>query len=69
MIKGLYVAGKTGTAQSSRNKEPHAWFVGYVIGEKKNLSFCVFIEHGGSSQNSTLIARQLLLRMQKEKIL
>ena len=68
-IKGLYVAGKTGTAQSSRKKEHHAWFVGYVVGKKNNLSFCVFLEHGGSSHNSTLIARQLLLRMQKDKIL
>ena len=68
-IEGLYVAGKTGTAQSSRNKEHHAWFIGNVISKRKNLSFCVFLEHGGSSQNSTLIARQLLLLMQKEELL
>lgn len=68
-INGLYVAGKTGTAQSSGNKDHHSWFVGYVVGEKKKLSFCVFLEHGGSSHNSTLIARQLLLRMQKNEIL
>ncbi|MBU0467937.1 MAG: penicillin-binding protein 2 [Candidatus Omnitrophica bacterium] len=68
-IEGLYVAGKTGTAQSSRNKEHHAWFIGYVIGEKRKLSFCVFLEHGGSSQNSTLITRQLLLLMQKDDLL
>ncbi|MBU4333249.1 MAG: penicillin-binding protein 2 [Candidatus Omnitrophica bacterium] len=45
-IEGLYVAGKTGTAQSSRNKEHHAWFIGYVIGEKRKLSFCVFLNMG-----------------------
>ncbi len=67
-IEGLHVAGKTGTAQSTAGKEHHAWFVGYVKG-KKNLAFCVFLEHGGSSSNACVIARDLLLKMREKEIL
>lgn len=67
-IEGLYIAGKTGTAQSSGKKENHAWFVGYVKG-KKNIAFCVFLEHGGSSYNACVTARDLLLEMQGKGIL
>jgi cell division protein FtsI/penicillin-binding protein 2 len=63
------VAGKTGTAQASGTKDDHAWFVGYVHSAKKNIAFCVFLEHGGSSQNACLVSRQLLLNMKKEEIL
>jgi len=65
----LFVAGKTGTAQTSGNKKSHAWFVGYAKGLKKKVAFCVFLEHGGSSYNACLLARQLLLGMQKMEIL
>ncbi len=68
-ISNLYVAGKTGTAQSSGNQENHAWFVGYVKGEHRNVSFCVFLEHGGSSHNAVLLSRELLVYMQSEEIL
>ena len=67
-VEGLYVAGKTGTAQSSGKKENHAWLVGYVKG-KKNISFCVFLEHGGSSYNACVIARDLLLDLRGKGIL
>jgi peptidoglycan glycosyltransferase len=59
----LFIAGKTGTAQSSSNKEHHAWFVGYAKGKNKNIAFCFFLEHGGSSHNAVAIARKLLLRL------
>ena len=65
----LYVAGKTGTAQTSGEKDSHAWFVGYAKGKNKNIAFCVFLEHGGSSQNACLVARELLLGMQAKKVL
>jgi len=63
------VAGKTGTAQTSGEKEDHAWFVGFVQSTKKNIAFCVFLEHGGSSQNACLVSKKLLLRMKNEEIL
>ncbi|MFT5170195.1 MAG: penicillin-binding protein 2 [Candidatus Omnitrophota bacterium] len=68
-LKDLYVAGKTGTAQSSPGKEHHAWFVGFVNNDKMNFAFCIFLEHGGSSHNATLLARQLLMEMKETKFL
>ncbi|MGE0268989.1 MAG: penicillin-binding protein 2 [Candidatus Omnitrophota bacterium] len=65
----LFIAGKTGTAQSSRNKEHHAWFVGYAKGKNRNIAFCVFLEHGGSSHNAVAIARKLLIRMSEEGLI
>jgi penicillin-binding protein 2 len=68
-ISGLHISGKTGTAQSSAQKDHHAWFVGYVKTDKIKLAFCVFLEHGGSSHNAVVIAQDLLLRMKDKGIL
>jgi penicillin-binding protein 2 len=68
-IDQLYVAGKTGTAQTSGEKEDHAWFIGYVKNAKKNIAFCVFLEHGGSSQNACLVSKQFLLSMKEKELL
>ncbi|VAX37725.1 Peptidoglycan D,D-transpeptidase MrdA [hydrothermal vent metagenome] len=68
-LNEIYVAGKTGTAQSSKDKEHHSWFVGYAKGEVRNIVFCIFLEHGGSSHNAVLLTRQLLLKMKQEKML
>jgi len=65
----LLVAGKTGTAQSSGWKEDHSWFVGYVRGAKKNIAFCVFLEHGGSSQNACLVSKQFLLSLKSKDLI
>jgi len=59
----LYVAGKTGTAQSAPNKEHHAWFVGYARGEIRSFAFAVFLEYGGSSHNATELGREMLEKM------
>jgi len=68
-LEQLYIAGKTGTAQTSGGKEDHAWFVGYVKDARKNITFCVFLEHGGSSVNATVVSRNLLLSMKEQKLL
>jgi len=65
----LFVAGKTGTAQSSHGRDHHAWFVGYAKGKQRNIAFCVFLEHGGSSHNATPLARDLLQRMVEAELL
>lgn len=64
-LKEVFVAGKTGTAQTVKDKDHHAWFVGYAKGEKRNIAFCVFLEHGGASLNACLLAKDLLLGMFK----
>jgi len=44
------VAGKTGTAEySSDKKKSHAWFTGYVSGDKPDLVVCILVESAGSS--------------------
>ena len=68
-LEGVYVAGKTGTAQSSPNKKHHAWFVGYVKSSKRNFVICVFLEHGGSSHNATLLGRKLFVEMKDRNML
>jgi len=68
-IPGLDIYGKTGTAQSVRNKPDHSWFVGYTKSPKMGIAFCVFLEYGGSSENSVRIARDLLLKLQSLNII
>lgn len=68
-IEGLKIAGKTGTAQSSDRKENHAWFVGYARGPVRNIAFCVFLEHGGSSYNACVLSKELLLKMRELRLL
>ncbi len=68
-IPGLFISGKTGTAQSSRPGEHHAWFAGYCLTNKAKLAFCVFLEFGGSSHNACEIAHDLLVRIQEAQIL
>jgi cell division protein FtsI/penicillin-binding protein 2 len=68
-MEDLTVAGKTGTAQTSGGRKSHAWFVGYTTSGKTKIAFCIFLEHGGSSYNACLIARDLLTRMKKANIL
>ncbi len=68
-LRELYVAGKTGTAQTSGGQADHAWFVGYAKGDIRNIAFCVFLEHGGSSYNAVLLSRQLLLKLKQAKVL
>ena len=68
-VRGLDIYGKTGTAQSTRDKPNHAWFVGYTRTPKAGIAFCVFLEYGGSSENSVKIAHDLLLKLQSLQII
>jgi len=40
------MAGKTGTAQWSTQKEPHAWFIGFAPYENPELSISILVEEG-----------------------
>lgn len=68
-IEGLDAAGKTGTAQTTKGKDTHAWFAGYTTRGKTRLAFCVFLEYGGSSYHAVVATREILLRMQAEDII
>ena len=60
---GIYrVAGKTGTAETGREKDNHAWFVGYVPYDKPKYCFVILVEHtpGHSAEITGPVARELM---------
>jgi penicillin-binding protein 2 len=59
-IKGLAVAGKTGTAQNPQG-ETHAWFIGFAPYENPEVCITVFLENGGGGGEAAApIARAML---------
>jgi len=55
------VAGKTGTAQWSSKKPPHAWFTGFAPYDNPEVVITVLVEQGGEgSQVAVPIAREVL---------
>ena len=54
-------AGKTGTAQWSSQKDPHAWFSGFAPYDDPEISFVILVEEGGEgSEVSVPIAFDIL---------
>ena len=68
-MSNILVLGKTGTAQTSQGKRHHSWFVGFCPETNQKIAFCVLLEHGGSSYYACRVAKKLLTRMRKEKII
>jgi len=61
-VPGVSVFAKTGTAQSGKGLDPHAWFVGYAEFSNQKISFAVFQEFGGhGGDNPAKIAKQIIL--------
>lgn len=53
-------AGKTGSAEFDKNKETHAWFVGYAPADDPKIAVSVIVEEGGSGGHTAApIARAL----------
>ncbi|HWS58739.1 MAG TPA: penicillin-binding transpeptidase domain-containing protein [Actinotalea sp.] len=48
-ISGVTVAGKTGTAQTTDDAAPHAWFTGFAPAEAPRVAVAVIVENGGSA--------------------
>lgn len=46
-IPGVAVAGKTGTAQTTADAAPHAWFVAFAPAVNPTVAVAVVVEHGG----------------------
>ncbi len=44
-ISGVTIGGKTGTAETTKDRAPYAWFVGFA--ENPNVAIAVFIEDAG----------------------
>jgi penicillin-binding protein 2 len=66
-IPGLEIYGKTGTAQAAAGKADHSWFAGAVKSVKSRFIFVVFLDHGGSSANAGLAAKNMLETLQMEE--
>lgn len=47
-IRGVEVAGKTGTAQTTTEAAPHAWFVGFAPADDPQVVVAVLVENGGN---------------------
>lgn len=47
----LAVCAKSGTAEVGGDKQPHAWFTGFIDDESCPLAFVVLVENGGSGAN------------------
>ena len=49
-VKGVTVAGKTGSAESTMKGKPvtHAWFTGFITNRAYPYAVCVMVEEGGS---------------------
>ena len=45
-VKGISVAGKTGTAQNPHGGD-HAWFIGFAPAENPRIAICVLVENAG----------------------
>lgn len=53
-------AGKTGSAEFDKNKESHAWFVGYAPAESPQIAVSILVEEGGSGgREAAPIARAI----------
>jgi peptidoglycan glycosyltransferase len=51
-IPGMKVAGKTGTAQTSADRNPYAWFVSFAPAENPRVAVAVLIEDAGVSRDA-----------------
>jgi peptidoglycan glycosyltransferase len=52
-IPGIQVAGKTGTAETTPDERPHAWFIAFAPADNPQYAISVLVEHGGSSEAET----------------
>jgi len=60
-VLSVTAAGKTGTAQWSSKKSPHAWFIGFAPYENPQLAITVLVEEGvEGSTMAAPIARDIL---------
>lgn len=60
-LKGVRVAGKTGTAETGGGRPDHAWFAGYAPADAPRIAFVVVLEEGGSGgRTAAPLAREFV---------
>lgn len=63
-IKGLTIAGKTGTAQVNGQKD-NAWFVGYAPADDPKIVVAIIVEEGLHGSSAARVATKLMERYLK----
>ena len=46
-VKGVTVAGKTGTAEASKKEQTHAWFIAFAPAESPTVAMAIILENAG----------------------
>ena len=65
-IKGVVLAGKTGSAQNSQDPlHTHAWFVGFAPASDPKIVVAVMIEFGGHGARAAHVAKKMIERYLK----
>jgi penicillin-binding protein 2 len=60
-IRGLVIAGKTGSAQNTANRnKDHAWFVGFAPAENPKILVAVFLEFGEHGYYAARVASKII---------
>ena len=50
-IPGMEVAGKTGTAQSTADRPPYAWFVSFAPAQNPEVAVAVVVESSNTARS------------------
>ncbi len=67
-IKGVKVGGKTGTAETAVQADPHSWFIGFVPGDSPRYAIAVVMERAGfGSAQAAPAARKVMEALLQEK--
>lgn len=67
-IRGVEVAGKTGTAQNSHGRD-HGWFVGFAPKEDPKIVVAVMVEFGEHGYVAARIASKMMERYLKQAVI
>jgi peptidoglycan glycosyltransferase len=59
-VRGLTVAGKSGTAQLDPSQTAHSWFIGFAPYDNPQVAIAVIVENGGHQVRASPIAGELL---------
>jgi len=60
-IRGVMLAGKTGTAQNAHDPtRDHAWFVGFAPANDAKIVVAVMLEFGGHGTRAARIASKII---------
>ncbi|WP_326646282.1 penicillin-binding protein 2 [Streptosporangium sp. NBC_01755] len=52
-IPGVTVGGKTGTAETARGQDPHAWFISFAPAEDPKVAVALIVESGSAGSDAS----------------